>query len=82
MQIKLLLKCALLSTTLFAASIETGCGTTRAVFIHDGDLIRIGPNVKGRDYVLQGGEWVLTKPTVLPEGWYAGAVKLEEKENE
>jgi hypothetical protein len=76
---RLLRSCALLSTILFAASIVTGCGTTRAVFISDGDLIRIGPNVKGRVYVLQGGQWVLTKkPTLLPEGWYAGAVKLEE----
>jgi len=56
----------------------TGCGTTRAVFIHDGDLIRIGPNVKGSVYVLQGGEWVLTKAVKIPEGWYASHVNLEE----
>ncbi|MAF44286.1 MAG: hypothetical protein CMI54_09030 [Parcubacteria group bacterium] len=71
-----------LLTILFVGNFVTGCGTTRAVFIHDGDLIRIGPNVKGRVYVLKGGEWVLTKPTTLPEGWYAGAVKTEEKPNE
>lgn len=66
----------------FAAScasllLLTSCGTTRAVFIHDGDLIRIGPNVSGRVYVLKGGEWVLTKETKIPEGWFAGALEPE-----
>ena len=52
------------------------------MFVHEGNLIRIGPNVKGRVYVLKGGEWVLTKPTLIPEGWYAGAVKMEENGND
>ncbi len=47
------------------------------MFIHDGDLIRIGPNVTGRVYVLKGGEWVLTKKTKIPEGWFAGALEPE-----
>lgn len=65
--------------TWFAASwMTTGCGTTRAVFVHEGNLIRIGPNVKGRVYVLKGGEWVLTKAVVIPEGWYAGALTPKE----
>jgi len=54
-----------------------GCGTTRAVFIHDGDLIRIGPDVSGRVYVLKNGEWILTKKTKIPEGWFAGALEPE-----
>ena len=65
----------------FAAScgilILSACGTTRAVFIHDGDLIRLGPDVSGTVYVLKNGEWVLTKKTKLPEGWYAGAIDPE-----
>jgi len=77
MQTRLLRKFAKLLTLLFVGNIVTGCGTTRAVFIKDGDLIRIGPNVKGRVYILKNGEWLLTKPIKLPEGWYAGAVKME-----
>lgn len=57
-----------------------GCGATRAVFIHSGDLIRIGPNVKGRVYVLKNGEWVLTKRVTIPEGWYASEVEINEDE--
>ena len=54
-----------------------GCGTTRAVFIHDGDLIRLGPDVAGTVYVLKNGEWILTKKAKLPEGWFAGAIEPE-----
>lgn len=36
------------------------------------DLIRIGPNVSGRIYVLVGDQWELSENEVLiPEGWYA-----------
>ena len=48
------------------------------MFIHDGDLIRIGPNVTGRVYVLKGGEWVLTKKNKDSRGlvcWRAGTGK-------
>jgi hypothetical protein len=42
------------------------------------DLIRIGPNVSGKCYVLKNGEWVLSKNKVkLPEGWYAGGLPRE-----
>ena len=41
-----------------------------------GNVVRIGPNVKGRVYFINSeGEWVLSKNNVrLPEGWYAGAL--------
>jgi hypothetical protein len=53
-----------------------GCGSTRVVFVDTGaDMIRIGPNVTGRCYILKDGEWVLSKNKVkLPEGWYAGGI--------
>ena len=52
------------------------CGTTRVVFVRDSaDVVRIGPNVRGKVYFQQDGEWVLSKNNVtLPEGWYAGSL--------
>ena len=39
-----------------------GCGSTRVVFVDtQSDLVRIGPNVEGKVYVLKNGEWVLSK---------------------
>ena len=56
-----------------------GCGSTRVVFVDThADLIRIGPNVVGKCYVLKNGEWVLSKNKMkLPEGWYAGGIPRE-----
>ena len=56
-----------------------GCGSTRVVFVDtQADLIRIGPNVTGKCYVLKNGEWVLSKNKIkLPEGWYAGGLPKE-----
>jgi len=53
-----------------------GCGSTRVVFVDtQSDLIRIGPDVVGKCYVLKNGEWVLSKNKMkLPEGWYAGGI--------
>jgi len=50
------------------------------VFIKESsDVVRLGPNVKGKVYFRRGGEWVLSKNTVhLPEGWYAGSLDGEE----
>ena len=52
------------------------CGSTRVVFVDtDTQLVRIGPGVKGKVYVLKDGQWILSKNRVnLPEGWYAGAL--------
>ena len=57
-----------------------GCGSTRVVFVDtQSNLIRLGPNVEGRVYVLKNGEWTLSKNKVkLPEGWYAGGLPTED----
>ncbi len=57
-----------------------GCGSTRVVFVDtQSDLVRIGPNVSGKIYVLKNGEWVLSKNKIkIPEGWYAGGIPREE----
>ena len=50
-----------------------GCGTTRAVLVPPGELIRIGPDVRGQVYVWNGTEWILSDDKVIiPEGWFAG----------
>lgn len=62
-----------------AASL-TGCEAKRVVFVHptDHDLIRLGPDVRGRVYYWNGSQWELSSNSVrLPEGWYAGYVPPE-----
>lgn len=58
------------------ATILMGCGSTKVVFVDtQAQMVRIGPNVKGKVYVLKNGDWVLSKNNMhLPEGWYAGAL--------
>ena len=65
-------------TTLLISTL--GCGSTRVVFVDtQADLIRIGPDVEGKVYVLKNGEWVLSKNKMkIPEGWYAGGIPREE----
>lgn len=36
------------------------------------DVVRLGPGVRGKVFIWQGGAWTLTRPVTLPEGWYAG----------
>lgn len=57
-----------------------GCGSTRVVFVDtQSNMVRIGPGVSGRVYVMKNGEWVLSKNKVeLPEGWYAGGLPTED----
>ena len=39
------------------------------------DVVRLGPNVKGKVYFQKNGEGVLSENSVeVPEGWYAGAL--------
>ena len=59
-----------------AATIIMGCGSTKVVFVDTkAQIVRIGPDVSGKVYVLKDGEWVLSKNKMtLPEGWYAGAL--------
>jgi hypothetical protein len=72
----------LIATTLLLSfgGLFTGCGSTKVVFIDtQADLVRLGPNVSGRVYVLKNGSWVLSKNKVkLPEGWYAGGLPRQE----
>ena len=65
----------LTSATLFFM----GCGSTKVVFVDtQSQMVRIGPNVTGKVYVLKNGEWVLSKNNMqLPEGWYAGALPAD-----
>ena len=60
--------------------ILSGCGSTRVVLVDtQSDLVRIGPDMEGKIYVLKNGEWTLSKNKVkLPEGWYAGGIPREE----
>ena len=59
-----------------AAFLFMGCGSTKVVFVDtQAQIVRIGPDVSGKVYVLKDGEWVLSKNKMtLPEGWYAGAL--------
>jgi hypothetical protein len=68
----------LIATGLLISAVS--CGSTRVVFVDTGaDMIRIGPNVTGKCYILKNGEWVLSKNKVkLPEGWYAGGIPKED----
>lgn len=63
-----------------ALAFAVSCGTTRVVFIKtSSDVVRLGPDVRGKVYFRQDGEWVLSKNTVkLPEGWYAGSLGEED----
>ena len=67
-------------TILLSSLFLLGCGSTRVVFVDtQSNLVRIGPNVEGKIYVLKNGEWVLSKNKVkLPEGWYAGGIPSED----
>ncbi len=72
-----------LKTILIAATslfLAVGCGSTRVVFVDtQSNLVRLGPNVEGKIYVLKNGEWILSKNKVkLPEGWYAGGLPTED----
>ena len=57
-----------------------GCGSTRVVFVDtQSNLVRLGPGISGKVYVLKNGEWILSKNKVeLPEGWYAGGLPTED----
>ena len=64
----------------FAILCGVSCGTTKVVFIQTGsDVVRIGPDVRGKVYFHKDGQWVLSKNKVrLPEGWYAGSLDKRE----
>ena len=59
-----------------AIAFLTACGSTRVVFVgseRTNDLIRVGPDVKGKAYVWDGKDWILSKNKIeYPEGAYVG----------
>jgi len=66
-------------------SFLSGCVSTRVVFINPSDdVIRIGPNVKGKVYYYNKEEqaWQLsTNKSLIPEGWYAGNIDISDGSN-
>ena len=50
----------------------SGCATKTVVIDSRADVVRIGPNVRGKVYVWRDGSWTLTGKVTLPEGWFAG----------
>ena len=64
--------CLVISASVFL----TGCGSTRVVFVRSertNDLIRVGPDVKGKAYVWDGKDWILSKNKIeYPEGAFVG----------
>jgi len=66
-------------------SFWSGCVSTRVVFINPSDdVIRIGPNVKGKVYFYNEEEeaWQLsTNKSLIPEGWYAGNIDISGESN-
>ena len=59
-----------------ASAFLTACGSTRVVFVgseRTNDLIRVGPDVKGKAYVWDGKDWILSKNKIdYPEGAFVG----------
>ena len=53
------------------ALLAGGCAGGRTVLVPESAPMRIGPEVRGRVYVMIDGEWVLRPDRIrLPEGWY------------
>ena len=71
------IKRLILSLFLIASVIigTTSCGSTRAVLVPPGDLIRIGPDVEGRIYLWDGSQWV---PSADDTGSGGGGGGIEE----
>ena len=71
-----------LKTILIAATslfLAVGCGSTRVVFVDtQSNLVRLGPNVEGKIYVLKNGVILSKNKVKLPEGWYAGGLPTED----
>lgn len=61
-----------LSAVLGLLICATSCATKTVVLDSQADVVRLGPDVRGKVYVWQAGCWTLTRKVTLPEGWYAG----------
>lgn len=52
-----------------------GCAARTVVIDSQSDVVRLGPDVRGRVYVWRDGGWQLSGKVTLPEGWYAGPMQ-------
>ena len=60
----------LTSSAALATVCVTACGP-RTILVPESSPVRVGPNVAGRVYVREGGEWTLSANAVeIPEGSY------------
>lgn len=50
----------------------SGCATKTVVIDSRSDVVRLGPDVRGKVYVWRDGAWTRTGKVTLPEGWFAG----------
>ncbi len=50
----------------------TSCATKTVVLDRSADVVRLGPDVRGKVYTWRAGAWTLSGKVTLPEGWYAG----------
>lgn len=54
---------------MLATSWSAGCG--RTVLVSEDSPMRVGPDVRGKVYTLQEGEWTISDDKIIyPEGWY------------
>ena len=62
-----------LSATLGIILSLSACATKTVVLDRQSDVVRLGPNVRGKVYVWKKETgWTLSGKVTLPEGWYAG----------
>lgn len=60
----------LISSAALAIACASACGP-RTILVPESSPVRVGPNVVGRVYVREGGEWTLSANKVeIPEGFY------------
>ncbi len=63
-------KAILVSSVALAVASASACGP-RTILVSESAPVRIGPGIKGRVYVREGGAWVLSANEVeIPEGTY------------
>lgn len=61
-----------LSAALGLLICANGCATKTVVLDSQADVVRLGPDVRGKVFLWQNGAWTLSGPVTLPEGWFAG----------
>lgn len=60
----------LTSSAALVIACASACGP-RTILVPESSPVRVGPNVVGRVYVREGGEWTLSANAVeIPEGSY------------